>query len=377
MLQGEILSPNDNRGLDNQALVPHLGSMPTDMDVSITDLTKPQKAAIILVSMDPGFAAPIVEKLTDIHMQRFVKALEELREVPRPKMLAVIAAFIVELNGRQNLFRAGPGKAMDIARSVLDEDRLTRLTNLDPSLKPTKVAPKQGVWAELDKRSPKSICDFITKQKPEVAAFILSKLSNGVVSDILVELPEAQAVAYLKALSEDTEVAIFVQKAVEKFVLTEFLEGEEEGEQSESIAYVADLISSLDRGRRDRILDDIGKQDAMKAQQIRDEMLTFDDLPDRLPATAIPIVFKEFDRISLLELLRAAENGSQPVVDFLYGNISQRMAEQMREEVADLNPITDKAATRAVAAFMSFLGDLEKNELITFIPKAEPVEDGI
>ena len=372
MLQGEILSPNDT-----QALVPHQGNMLTDMDVSITDLTKPQKAAIILVSMDPGFAAPIVEKLTDIHMQRFVKALEELREVPRPKMLAVIAAFIMELNERQNLFCAGPNKAMDIARGVLDEDRLTRLTNLDPSLKPTKVAPKQGVWAELDKRSPKSICDFITKQKPEVAAFILSKLSNGVVSDILVELPEAQAVDYLKALSEDNDVAVFVQKAVEKFVLTEFLESEEEGEQSQSIAYVADLISSLDRGRRDRILDDIGKQDAMKAQQIRDEMLTFDDLPDRLPATAIPIVFKEFDRISLLELLRAAENGSQPVVDFLYGNISQRMAEQMREEVAELNPIKDKAATKAIAAFMSFLSDLEKNERITFIPKAEPVEGGI
>jgi flagellar motor switch protein FliG len=372
MLQGEILSPGDQGGLNN---APALSG---NADISIEDLTDPQKAAIILVSMDPGFAAPIVEKLTDAHMQRFVKALEELREVPRPKMLAVIAAFIVELNSRQNLFRAGPGKAMDIARGVLDEDRLTRLANQDPSLKPTKVTPKQGVWAELDKRSPKSICDFITKQKTEVAAFILSKLSNEVVSDILVELPEAQAVAYLKELSEDGEVAIFVQKAVEKFVLTEFLEAEEAEVQSESVAYVADLISSLDRERRERILEDIGKQDAMRAKSIRDEMLTFDDLPDRLPVTAIPIVFKEFDRISLLEMLKAAENGSQPVIDFLLGNISQRMAEQIKEEVSELSPMKDKAAAKATASFMAFLGNLEKEERLTFIPKAdEALSDGL
>jgi len=347
MLQGEILSPSGIGDPNNQAIISGQETMLSQADLSIDDLTNPQKAAIILVSMDPGY------------------------EVPRPKMLAVIAAFVVELNTRQNLFRAGPNKAMDIARGVLDEDRLTRLANLDPSLKPTKVTPKQGVWAELDKRSPKSICDFITKQKTEVAAFILSKLSNEVVSDILVELPETEAVAYLKELSEDTEVAPFVQKAVEKFVLTEFLEAEEDEVQSESVAYVADLISSLDRERRERILDDIGKQDAMRAKSIRDEMLTFDDLPDRLPVTAIPIVFKEYDRVSLLEMLKAAEGGSQPVIDFLLGNISQRMAEQIKEEVGELFPMKDKAAAKAIASFMAFLGNLEKEERLTFIPKAD------
>jgi len=150
MLQGEILSPSGIGDPNNQAIIPGQDSMLAQADLSIADLTNPQKAAIILVSMDPGYAAPIVEKLTDVHMQRFVKALEELREVPRPKMLAVIAAFVVELNTRQNLFRAGPNKAMDIAGPSLinapQNPFATSLPNRKRKLRPLYSLNSQMRW---------------------------------------------------------------------------------------------------------------------------------------------------------------------------------------------------------------------------------------
>ncbi len=363
MLKGDIISP----GFDNELMNNPLGSQ-----VSIADLTQPQKAAIILVSMGADHAGPIIAKLTDDHIQRFLRALQELREVPREKMLGVIADFVVKMNGRQGIFKAGPGRAMDIARSVLDDDRFARLT-MDASISAKQEPKKRGVWGEVEQRSAKSIGEFILEQKLEIAAFILSKLSKEVVSEVLSELPEDEAVQYVKRLSEDTKVAPFVEQATEKFVRAEFLSADEVETNSEAIVYVADLLSVLPRDRRERILEDIEKADEDRSRKIRNEMLTFDDLPERLPPTAIQIIFREYEKVKLREMLKAGSLGSQMVTEFLYSNISQRMADQIREEVDAMAEMDEKKADKTLSVFMSYLGQLQKDGRITLIKKVEPL----
>jgi len=112
---------------------PH--ELSTGNDTSGIDLTPPQKAAIILASLSPEFAGPIVERISDDNIQRFLKALRQLRDVPREKILAVIADFIVTMNGRKGMLKAGPDKAMEIAQGILDGDRFDRLT-MDASMRP-------------------------------------------------------------------------------------------------------------------------------------------------------------------------------------------------------------------------------------------------
>jgi len=61
-------------------------------------------------------------------------------------------------------------------------------------------------------------------QKAEVSAFILSKLPNDVVSDILMDLPEEQSLAFVNKISEGISFAPFVEKAIEKIIRDDFLE---------------------------------------------------------------------------------------------------------------------------------------------------------
>jgi len=77
MAQTDIMTPNPN-GLATT------GS-------SSVDLTSPQKAAIVLASLAPEFAGPIVERISDDNIQRFLKALRELRDVPREKILFAVS----------------------------------------------------------------------------------------------------------------------------------------------------------------------------------------------------------------------------------------------------------------------------------------------
>lgn len=368
MLDGEILNSDFDNGLINNPM--HTSIAPSE--ALISDLTPPQKAAIVLVTMGAEQAAPIVEKLTDEHIERFLRALQQLREVPREKILGVIADFIVKINSRQGIFKAGPDRAMEMARSVLDDDRFARLT-MDASISDAQGPQREGVWGEVEQRSAKAIADFLLEQKTEIAVFILSKLAKEVVSEVVTELPEKESVEFVKRLSDDAKVAPFVEKATEKFIRAEFLSAEEEESNSEAITYVADLLSVLPRDRRDKILEDIEKVDEDRARKIRNEMLTFDDLPERLPPTAIQIIFREYNKVKLREMLKAGALGSQMVTEFLLSNISQRMADQIREELEAMEEMTEKQADKNLSVFMSYIGQLQKEERITLIKKAEPV----
>jgi flagellar motor switch protein FliG len=368
MLEGEILDNNFDNGLINSPMNNAVASP----DVSIEDLTPPQKAAIILVTLGAEKAAPIIEKLTDEHIERFLRALQQLREVPREKILGVIADFIVNINSRQGIFKAGPDRAMEMARSVLDDDRFARLT-MDASISDAQGPQREGIWGEMEQRSAKAIAEFLLQQKPEIAVYILSKLEKEIVSEIVTELPEKESVEFVKRLSDDAAVAPFVEKAIEKFIRAEFLSVEEEGSNSEAITYVADLLSVLPRDRREGILEEIEKDDEERSRKIRNEMLTFDDLPERLPPTAIQIIFREYNKVKLREMLKAGALGSQMVTEFLYSNISQRMADQIREEVDAMEEMDEKKADKTLSVFMSYIGQLQKDGRITLNKKADPV----
>jgi len=237
---------------------PH--ELATGNDTSGIDLTPPQKAAIILASLSPEFAGPIVERISDENIQRFLKALRQLRDVPREKILAVIADFIVTMNGRKGMLKAGPDKAMEIAQGILDGDRFDRLT-MDASMRRQPVS--KGIWGEVEVKSTEMICRFLVTQKAEVAAFILSKLPNDVVSDILMDLPEEKSLAFVNKISEGISFAPFVEKAIEKVVREDFLDAPEDHGNQKAITYVADVLSVIDRSRRESILSGI-EQDYMR-----------------------------------------------------------------------------------------------------------------
>ena len=345
---------------------PH--ELATGNDTSGIDLTPPQKAAIILASLSPEFAGPIVERISDDNIQRFLKALRQLRDVPREKILAVIADFIVTMNGRKGMLKAGPDKAMEIAQGILDGDRFDRLT-MDASMRRQPVS--KGIWGEVEVKSTEMICRFLVTQKAEVAAFILSKLPNDVVSDILMDLPEEKSLAFVNKISEGISFAPFVEKAIEKVVREDFLDAPEDHGNQKAITYVADVLSVIDRSRRESILSGIEQDSEERAQKIKDEMLTFDDLPERLPPTAIQIIFREFDKKALNRMLKAGAIDSQIVTEYLYSNISQRLAGSIRETVDGLDPLNEKEAAKAIADLMSFVSQLVKDERITLIKKAE------
>ena len=106
--------------------------------------------------------------------------------------------------------------------------------------------------------------------------------------------------------------------------------------------------------------------------KIKRGLLTFEDLPKRLPKTAVPLIFRDMDPKELLAALKSGQEIEPDTVEFLFANISQRMAEQYKEQVEDLGALSGKEVDAAIIALMSFISRREKSGAIIYIDIEEP-----
>jgi flagellar motor switch protein FliG len=244
-----------------------------------------------------------------------------------------------------------------------------------PDAKP-QYASSEAIWAELRVRKVPDIVAYLCNQKSAVISIILSQFSSELASEILSELPEQLSVSCVRQMSRGETIEDSTLAAVAELIQTEFLATAETDDAASSVNFVSEILGILPKDRRDKMLDSLDDADPEQAQLIRKRMLTFEDLPKRLPTTAIPIIFKDCDPELLLKALKAGQDQEPATVEFLYANISQRMAGQYKEQVEELGGISQKEADTAIASLMGFIGRLEKDGRVTLIkPVSEDAAD--
>jgi flagellar motor switch protein FliG len=84
---------------------------------------------------------------------------------------------------------------------------------------------------------------------------------------------------------------------------------------------------------RDALLDGLTADDATFADKVRKAIFTFAHLPARVPPRDVPKVVRVVDQATLVTALAGATGPLEAVADFILANMSQRMAQTLREEI--------------------------------------------
>jgi len=156
------------------------------------------------------------------------------------------------------------------------------------------------------------------------AAEVLGQLSESVQSDALLRLADIDNV------SPD------VVKLVEEAILSELsMAGEGLTRKVGGVSMVADVINSMDKSRELALMRDIEETDEDLAEEIRGMMFVFDDLIF-LDAKGIQTLLKEIEREDLILALKAA---GDELKDHIFGNMSSRAVEMIREEIESRGPV--------------------------------------
>src|SRR5439155_4578105 len=105
--------------------------------------------------------------------------------------------------------------------------------------------------------------------------------------------------------------------------------GSQEYASSGGVKSLADILNYADRSTERNVLDELAKADGELAEEIRLLLFTFEDVV-KLDDRSIQMVLKEVDQKDLAIALRGV---SDEVRERIFGNMSERGAEMLKDEI--------------------------------------------
>jgi len=200
------------------------------------------------------------------------------------------------------------------------------------------------------KSDPNQILNFIQNEHPQTIALVLSYLKPDQSAAILSALPHeiqadiAKRVATLERISP--EVIGHVENVLEKKLSATVTQ---DYTSSGGIEAIVQILNGVDRATERTILDTLEVESPELAEEIKKRMFVFEDIVT-LDNRSIQRIIRDIDNQDLQLALKVA---SDTVKEVMFKNMSQRMAEALKEEIEFMGPVrlrdVEEAQMRIVA----------------------------
>src|SRR3954454_1694312 len=283
-----------------------------------------RKGAAFLVAVGEDRATEVMKHLSDTEAEALSLEIAKSPKVPSEICAAVIDEAVQSVLAEGYLAEGG----VDFARSILER-----------SLGPEKAAEIVGrLAATIERRPfeflrrtpPEQIHVFLRSESPQTIALVIANLHTTLAAQVLAMLdPEDQAeVARRIAVMSETRPEVVEQvEAVVRAKLSSV--SAHEYAAAGGVKSLADILNNVDRSTERNVLDELAKENAPLAEEIRLLLFTFEDIV-KLDDRSIQLVLKEVDQKDLAIALRGV---GDDVAARIFSNLSERGAELLREEI--------------------------------------------
>ncbi|MBM7644355.1 flagellar motor switch protein FliG [Scopulibacillus daqui] len=304
------------------------------------------KAAVLLVSLGADISAEIYKHLTEEEIEELTLSISNVRSIDKETKNQVIAEFYQLALAKEYISKGGMSYAKQILEKALGPDEAMIIINKLTSI----VRP----FDFMRKADPKQILNYIQNEHPQTIALVLSYLEPQQSSQIISELQEdIQAdVARRIALMDRTSPEIISQV---EHILKQKLSVADDYTQTGGIETVVDVLNGVDRTTEKTILEHLDAQDPDLAEEIKKRLFAFEDII-ALDDRSIQRLVREVNNEDLLLSLKTASDELKQV---LFKNMSERMAETLKEEMEFMGPVQLREVEEAKTRIVNVIRKLE------------------
>lgn len=287
------------------------------------------KAAVLLMSLDENEAAQLMGMLPRRYVEAVSIAIAQMDTVSGKEQERIIEEFLGSRPSALGPNSGGLDRAKSLVKKALGKDAADTLTVLQQTL---EALP----FGFLHKADPQNILTFLIDEHPQTIAMVLSNLPPAVAAGILNGLPANRQLAVIERVAEMGQTSPEAIEEVERALSNRMsLFMTHAYQKAGGVPAVAGMLNVSDRSTERSILDGLSKDKPELADEIRRLMFVFEDLI-KLSDKDIQTVLKN---IETAQWAMALKNASQPLQDKILGNMSQRAAEMLREEMDFLGKV--------------------------------------
>lgn len=337
------------------------------------ELTRRRKAAMIvhLLLNDGGKLG--LSGLPEKVQRDLAQELGEIRLVDRETIKAVAQEFVEIL---ESIGLSAPGGK----RAALE----ALSAHISPTLAKRLQAELDGEtgsdpWPRIIGLEDDQLIVMLQSESVQVAAVVMSKLPTERAAEILAKLPGDKARRITLAISRTEDTSIAALQRIGEGLVKDYCQITVKAFDKPPVNLLGDILNSTASETREDVLEGLDSTDEELARNVRKNIFTFENIPERLSIADIPTALRAVDPDELKYAIGYALFAGGEITDaaeHILGNISKRMAGMIREEAKELGTVSQKAGEAAMNKVTNAIRMLADEGTIKLIVKDGEAEDG-
>jgi len=308
------------------------------------------KAAILLMALKADAASKVLRLLDPELIEDVTREIAQLDLVDQNARGKVIDEFYHLALARQYVEVGGLGYAKQLLQKALNPEEARRILSI------IEHQVFQQPFAFLQKTETENLLTFIQDEHPQTIALVLAHMPASKASEILMGLSTAKQLEVVSRVANMEQTNPEVIKEVEKG-----LEARLAGIVSQrlmrvgGVESVAEMLNLSDRSTEKSIMEALEQEDPELVEQIRRLMFVFEDIL-LVNDKGIQSVLKEVDND---ELALALKTASDELKNKIFGNMSERAATLIKEDMEYMGPVRLKDVENAQQKIVDIVRRLE------------------
>lgn len=330
-------------------------------------LSARQKAAVIVRYLIAEGAKVPLAQLPEHMQQALAEQMGAMRLVDRQTLDSVVAEFLAELDSVGLAFPGGIEGALSVMDGHISQSAASRLR------RKAGVSSGADPWERLAALPVPQLLPAIEEEAVEVAAVVLSKLPVARAADMLGRLPgeKARRIAFAVSLTGDIDPETV--RRIGLAVLAQIDSQPPKAFDAGPVERVGAILNVSPALTREEVLQGLEAEDAGFAEKVRKAIFTWVHIPARIPPRDVPKIVRMVDQLRLVTAMAFAQGrpGMEETTEFILSNISQRMAQGLREEVAARGKVKDREGEEAMNLIIGAIRELEASGELVMVAEEE------
>ena len=318
------------------------------------NLTGPQKAAILLMSLPEEYITKMLSLLEDEEIRELSVVMTNLGSIPSSVVEKLFLEFASSISNPSTMI----GNFENTERLLLKNLPKDRVDNI---MEEIRGPAGRTMWDKLGNINEGVLANYLKNEYPQTVAVILSKIKPDHSARVLTLLPESFAMDVIMRLLRLEAIQKDILDGLEQTLRTEFMNNLTRTTRQDSHELITEMFNNMDRNAEGRFMAALEERNHESAERIKALMFTFEDLT-RLDAMGVQVLLRNVDKEKLALALKGA---SDAIKDLFFQNMSERAGKMMREDMEAMGPVRLRDVDDAQTAIVQTAKDLANNGEIT------------
>ncbi len=288
------------------------------------------RSAILMMMLGEQEAAAVFRHLAPREVQRIGEAMSRINGIPKEQLSAVLERFHADASTQSTFGIESDEYLRKVLNNALGEEKAGLL--LDRILEGVDSAGIERLkWVDAT-----TVAELIRNEHPQIIATILVHLERDQSAQILTQFaPRLRNDVVLRIATLDGIQPSAIRELNESLSLQ--LSGNNRSSRKSlgGVRMAAEMINLLPGTSEGEAVESIREFDADLAQKIQDEMFKFEDLM-KIDDRSMQTLLREVASDVLIVALKGADT---TIRDKIFKNMSERAANQMREDLETSGPV--------------------------------------